>query len=158
MASGIAKPFGFFFRHLQLFCLHALLQSHLEKPPPVLCSLAAGLNARGGLVPPQHLLLREAPPKKLHFYLSLFELQFNHCISAPNHPGMGSDPPKTKQANAPLNLGSSSLNKCPKPPFGQCPNRGCNFFGGASLTALGQVFSRRCHVRCLRWLTWISES
>ena len=97
MASGIAKPFGFFFRHLQLFCLHALLQSHSEKPPPVFCSLAAGLNARGGLVPPQHLLLREAPPNKLHFYLSLFEPQFNHCISAPNHPGMGSDPPKTSK-------------------------------------------------------------
>ena len=49
--------------------------------------------------------------------LSKCHLNFNfHCISAPNHPGKGSDPPN--QANAPLNMNNSSQNKCPKP-FGQ---------------------------------------
>ena len=49
--------------------------------------------------------------------LSKCHLNFNfHCISAPNHPGKGSDPPN--QANAPLNMDNSSQNKCPKP-FGQ---------------------------------------
>ena len=76
--------------------------------------------------------------------LSKCHLNFNfHCISAPNHPGKGSDPPN--QANAPLNMDNSSQNKCPKPfgqgsrpppPFGQCPNRPCNFLSGASLSAL----------------------
>ena len=49
--------------------------------------------------------------------LSKCHLNFNfHCISAPNHPGKGSDP--LNQANAPLNMDNSSQNKCPKP-FGQ---------------------------------------
>ena len=73
--------------------------------------------------------------------LSKCHLNFNfHCTSAPNHPGKGSDPPN--QANAPLNMDNSSQNKCPKPfgqgsrpppPFGQCLNRPCVFFSGASL-------------------------
>ena len=78
-------------------------------------------------------VLREAPLKKLHpllghcpnsdctppysngysgalYYqadLSKCLLNFNfHCISAPNHPGKGSDSPN--QANAPLNMDNSS--------------------------------------------------
>ena len=81
--------------------------------------------------------------------LSKCHLNFNfHCISAPNHPGKGSDPPN--QANAPLNMDNSSQNKCPKPfgqgsrpppPFGQCPNRPDIFQTGASLSQPGYLFA-----------------
>ena len=83
--------------------------------------------------------------------LSKCHLNFNfHCISAPNHPGKGSDPPN--QANAPLNMDNSSQNKCPKPfgqgsrpppPFGQCPNRPGIFLTGASLTPLIKLLSKK---------------
>ena len=56
--------------------------------------------------------------------------------------------PPHNQTNAHFSWGTSSLNKCPKPsgqafrppaPFGQCPNRGCNIFDGASLTTFGDI-------------------
>ena len=71
-------------------------------------------------------------------------------LSAPNHPGKGSDLPN--QANAPLNMDNSSQNKCPKPfgqgsrpppLFGQCPNRPCVFLSGASRNGQGGPFSGR---------------
>ena len=52
----------------------------------------------------------------LYFRADLSKCHLNsnfHCISAPNRPGKGSDPPN--QANAPLNMDNSSRNKCPKP-------------------------------------------
>ena len=57
--------------------------------------------------------------RALYFRTNLSKCHLNvnfHCISAPNHPGKGSDHPN--QANAPLNMDNSSQNKCPKP-FGQ---------------------------------------
>ena len=105
----------------------------------------------------------DCPPPPLHsnghsgalyFWtdLSKCHLNFNfHCISAPNHPGKGSDPPN--QANAPLNMDNSSQNKCPKPfgqgsrpppPFGQCPNRPDIFQTGASLSVTRRYRSDIC--------------
>ena len=63
---------------------------------------------------------------------AITHLNFNfHCISAPKHPGKGSDPPQSSKWALELFLNNSSLNKCPKPswqafrppapPNGQCP-------------------------------------
>ena len=61
------------------------------------------------LLTPLHPLQSNGQAGALYFRadLSKCHLNFNfHCISAPNHPGKGSDPPN--QANAPLNMDNSS--------------------------------------------------
>ena len=61
-------------------------------------------------------------------------------------------------------MDNSSLNKCPKPsgqgsrppPFGQCPNRPCNFFSGASLTHYPNANTKFNHGR-VGHTAWASE-
>ena len=78
----------------------------LGKPQIKKCRVYLGIAQIAIAPPPLH---SNGHSGALYFRtdLSKCHLNFNfHCISAPNHPGKGSDPPN--QANAPLNMDNSS--------------------------------------------------
>ena len=61
-------------------------------------------------------------------------------------------------------MDNSSLNKCPKPsgqafrppaPFGQCPNRPCNFLSGASLRSLDFAFNGSLDLHRISICLWL---
>ena len=82
-----------------------------------------------------------------------------HCISAPNHPGKGLDPPqnqaKSDQKNCPKPSGQESR---PPSPYGQCPNAPCMNLSGASLSSQSMGWVCFSHIGGLFHSCWPSIS